>query len=219
MPTIKKINGHIVVRGMDISQSVQLMLDSGQEYAVDIKLRDSRKMTDQQRKFIFALCENFADYTGYDSEVMRAYFMEKNRRLNECEKDSLTEYNQTDASKLIDIIIDDTFEQGITIGNLAQEYKHNISARQTYAMALQRVCCICGRKGADIHHFDQIGTKGNRDKISHIGMRALPLCRLHHTEIHNQNRDEFIAKYHITPFEIDKKMEFFIKNGQLKDFK
>lgn len=84
-------------------------------------------------------------------------------------------------------------------------------------MALQRVCCICGRR-AEIHHFDQIGTKGNRNKISHIGLRALPLCRHHHTEIHNSNRDEFIEKYHLTPFVIDKKMEYFIKKGKIRTF-
>lgn len=219
MPELIKNKNEYIVKNIQISQTNKMLLEAGESLPVEIKIKDGRKITDMQRRFIFALCRNLADWQGEDPEIIRAIMMESNRRINEIEKESLTEYSQTEASRLIDMIIDFTISQGITIGNLAQEYSHRIGSRQAYAMALQRVCAVCGRKGADIHHVDQIGTKGNRAKISHIGLRAIPLCRIHHTEAHNQKKGNFIEKHHLEPFVIDKKMEFFIKKGQIKEFK
>ena len=132
---------------------------------------------------------------------------------------SLTQYSQTEASELIDAIIEYGIQNGFINVERANEYKYSFNEKQAYSMALQRVCVICGKRNSDIHHVTQIGTRGNRNKISHIGMKALPLCREHHTEWHTIGGAEFNKRYHTEPFTIDKKMEFFIKKGHLKVFK
>ncbi|MBP3851230.1 MAG: DUF968 domain-containing protein [Erysipelotrichaceae bacterium] len=208
-----------MVENLRLNDTNSLLLDTGQALNVNVTMVDQRKLSDQQRKFIFALCQNIGDWIGEDREYIRLIMMETVRRLGEVSKESLTEYTMTDGNKLIDTIIDFSLQQGITLGNLAQEYKYTFSERQAYAMALQRVCCICGRKGADIHHVDHIGTRGNRNKVSHIGLRALPLCRIHHTEAHSKGTEAFLKAYHLDPFTIDKKMEYFIKKGKIKEFK
>jgi hypothetical protein len=82
-------------------------------------------------------------------------------------------------------------------------------------MCLKRVCACCGAR-ADIHHVDRVGMGNNRKKISHVGMRVLPLCRRHHQECHNIGDDKFLEKYCLTPVVADDKMDYFIKNGKIK---
>ena len=125
----------------------------------------------------------------------------------------------TYANGLIDTIISFCIDNQIPINaETINEYRYTFDEKQTYAMALQRVCVVCGQR-ADIHHVDSVGMGNNRNDISHVGKRALPLCRLHHGECHQTGNEKFIEKYHLTPFTIDKKMEYFIKKGKIREFK
>jgi hypothetical protein len=58
----------------------------------------------------------------------------------------------------------------------------------------------------------------NRKKISHVGLRVLPLCRKHHQEDHNTGEEKFLEKYHLTPVEVDEKLDYFIKKGKIRVF-
>lgn len=218
MPYIKKKNGVYVVEKFPLSKTDDLFLDCGESLEVNISKIDNRHITDQQRKFIFALCNDIGYYLGEDSEWVRMLVQTYNAKVREIEVESLSSCSMTYANGLIDTIINFCIDQQIPLeGRTIKEYRYNFDEKQTYAMALQRYCVICGQR-ADIHHVDHIGTKGNRNKISHIGMRALPLCRVHHTEAHNMATDDFLSKYHLTPFVIDKKMEYFIKRGKIRVF-
>ncbi len=65
-----------------------------------------------------------------------------------------------------------------------------------YASLVNKKCCVCG-KPADLHHTDRVGMGRDRTQIIHEGMRALPLCRIHHNEAHSMTDAEFERKYHI----------------------
>ena len=58
----------------------------------------------------------------------------------------------------------------------------------------------------DLHHVDQIGMGKDRNEVHHLGRRALPLCREHHTEILTIGLKAFTAKYHLEHVEIDKRI-------------
>ena len=81
-------------------------------------------------------------------------------------------------------------------------------------------CCICG-KPADLHHVQSVGSQGYRDKINHIGLEALPLCREHHTESHTKGQIEFMKQYHLEPIKIDKKIArlYKLNKGENDDSK
>lgn len=85
-------------------------------------------------------------------------------------------------------------------------------------MCFKRICAVCGAR-ADIHHVDHVGMGNNRKKMSHIGKRVLPLCRKHHSEIHNVGEDKYIDMNCLTPVIVDDKMDYFIKKGKLKIYK
>lgn len=216
MPILKKINGHLIVTGAQIPLADNLLLENGETLEISLKIADKRNISDRQRKFIFKLCEEVESYSGLDKELFRAQAMVQNVRQNEVEKASLTEYSMSDANKLIDIIIDYCVDNSIPLAkHLLESNEYKLTANQIYSMCLQRRCAICSRH-ADLHHVDQVGTKGHRDKISHIGMRMLPLCRIHHTEAHTMPKQTFIDKYYLTPIIIDAKLEYFIKRGIIK---
>lgn len=216
MPKLTKSNGKYTIDNIHLSQANEMYLECGECLEVDVKVVDKRHITDQQRKFIFALCNEISYYTGDDREYIRLLMQQYNANLREIEVESLSTCSMTYANNLIDTIINFCIDKEIPFAKeLLEENKYTFDEKQTYAMALKRVCVVCGQR-ADIHHVDTIGMGNNRQKVSHIGKKALPLCRSHHTNCHEIGDDAFIEKYHLTPFTVDKKMEIFIKKGKLK---
>lgn len=216
---LTKNRGQYIVTGLNLSLANEMYLDMGEALDVNVSLVDERHITERQRKFIHAYLQDMCDYTGEDKEFLRAILMKSYEVTKGIERGSMTMYSQTEASELIDCIVEYGISKGFIDVNRANEYEYQFDERQTYTMALQRVCCVCGRHHSDIHHVTQIGTKGNRQRISHVGLKALPLCREHHTEWHTIGETAFNNKYHVSPFVIDKKMEWFIKKGKIKEFK
>lgn len=216
MPKLVKRSNAYLLMDVRLSQTNELMLACGDALEVDIKVLDKRHISDQQRKFIFALCNDIGYYTGDDTEYIRLLMQQYNANVRGIEVESLSSCNMAYANGLIDTIINFCIDREIPFSKkLMEENQYNFTVRQTYSMALKRVCAVCGRR-ADIHHVDAVGMGRNRQKISHVGMRALPLCREHHTECHTMGDDLFIQRYHLVPFEIDAKMERFIKKGVLR---
>lgn len=221
MARLYKRGKHFVVAGVQINQVNQMYLDTEpQNYLeVDVKLLDKRKMSDQQRKFIFALCNDIAAFMGEDSEYIRLVLQQYNANIKEIEVESLSTCNMTYANGLIDTIITFCIEQNIPINKATlNEGEYHFTEKQTYMMCLKRTCAVCGRPYSDLHHVDALGMGNNRKKEVHEGRRMLPLCRQHHTEAHNIGNDKFIEKYYLTPAVCDKKMQYFILKGKLKVF-
>lgn len=218
MSKLYKRNGIYCLDTVTLKQTDEMFLDCGDSIDVDVRVVDKRYISDKQRRFIFALCRDMEYHTGNDSEFMRLLMQQYNANLRGIEVESLSTCSMTYANGLIDTIINFCIDQEIPIlrENITK-YGYTFSERQAYAMALKRICVVCGQR-ADIHHVDHIGAGNNRSKISHIGKRALPLCRCHHTECHNKGEETFVTEYHLMPFVIDKKMEYFIKNKKLRVF-
>ena len=219
MSWLSKKNGKYILEDVVLPNSAELELEMGESIAVEIKLLDKRQITSKQRNFIFALCREYQYHTGNDAEWFRLLMQQYNANLRDIEVESLSNCSITYANGLIDTIVNFFIENDIPIQkNLLQENEYSFTEKQTYAMVLKRVCVVCGLR-ADIHHLDTIGMGNDRKEVSHIGKRVLPLCRIHHNEIHNLGNDKFIKKYHLDPIVVDKKMEHFIKKGTLKYYK
>lgn len=213
---LTKKNGEYKVSKPDLSIANELFLENGGSLEVVLTLKDDRRISPQQRKFIFAICRLVEYETGIDKEMFRGQIMEIHDSVYGTKIDSLSDYNMTQATNLIKLLITFLIDKEIDFGSLdikGQEY--HFDASQTYLMCLKRVCVVCGRR-AELHHVDAVGMSRNRNKISHIGMRMLPLCRIHHSEAHAFGDTEFMEYYHLTPIEIDKKLEHFIKTGIIK---
>lgn len=214
-----KSKGQFIISQPELSIVNNMYLDSGGKLDVELKIIDKRSMSDKQRRFIFKLCQEVEDNTGLDKEMFRYQSMIKNTKENEISKASLTAYSMQDANKLIDLIIEHFIENEIPLDSkILEDNDFKLNQKHIYIMCLKRKCAVCSRH-ADLHHVDTVGMGRDRKTISHIGLRMLPLCRIHHTEAHTIGDKTFIERYHLDPIIIDEKLEWFIKKGTLKTWR
>lgn len=117
---------------------------------------------------------------------------------------SLSNCSMEVARLYITWLIDFCLLHGVPCGEDMSKLCEDIP-RYVWACAVNKRCCICG-KSAELHHWDAVGAGRNRKEICHIGMRCLPLCRAHHTEIHRIGKETFRQGYHIEPVRIDERI-------------
>ncbi len=172
-----------------------------------IMLQDSRTITAEQRKKIYAMLNELSEFIGDYPDIVKKT-MKWEFRLQRLEKMaadfSLSNCSVELASEFIDFLVEIIIAWGVPCKQPLIELCDNIR-KYVYACLKYKKCAVCGRK-ADLHHVDQVGMGYDRKKIIHEGMRALPLCRSHHTEIHTIGYTEFTDKYHLEPIPLNKEL-------------
>ena len=174
---------------------------------VEIRFIDPRRFTGEQRKFIFALIGDIFLHYGESIETLKEYFYWKfyaytGRQISLADDSDST---VSDAGLLVNIILDFIFENNIPFRN-----GHDIlPANQEYYFykcVTKRVCCICGRVGADIDHFDQALGRRKRKEVDHTEFTFAALCRVHHTEKHQIGITRFKTKYKVKGIRLNQEM-------------
>lgn len=180
---------------------------------VEIILPDGRRISPEQRRKIYALLGEIAEFvdgvrnaeTVEDAKnVMKWEFVLKRMESQERKLFSLSDCDMTTAREFISYLIEFIIKQDIPAKVSLLEHCEDIG-RYIYACMVNKKCCICG-KPADLHHVQSVGSQGYRDKINHIGLEALPLCREHHISLHSMGNKDFIEKWHLEPVRIDAKI-------------
>lgn len=168
---------------------------------------DGRPLSDKQRKMCYSLLREISDFTGQDihstKEYLKIRFLaddfgetaDKIFSLSNAPMSLVCAYQKY----LIRFILDYDIPCSIPL----LEYVDDV-ADYVYACLVNKKCCVCGRH-ADLHHVDHVGMGRDREEIIHEGMKALPLCREHHSECHTVGQHTFEEKYHlIHGIELDK---------------
>jgi hypothetical protein len=180
---------------------------------VEIILPDGRRISPEQRRHCYILISEIAEFIeGYRTaetiedtkQMLKLEFMV--RRMEDIERRmfSLSDTSMTVAREFITFLIDFIIRHDIPTKVSLLEHCEDVG-RYVYSCLVNKKCCICG-KPADLHHVQSVGSQGYRDKINHIGLDALPLCREHHTASHAKGQIEFMKQYHLEPIKIDKKI-------------
>lgn len=192
-------NGSItaVITNLQLGNDELQLLDAGYDIAVDVTVYDPYKITDKQRRKVFALVNDIEAHTGSPREYMRAMFIDYLKSLQGTEERiSLSNCSKRTASDLIEIILQWTFQHDVPLNHktsdLMKEDNYFI-----YLSTINRKCVICGKPGADLAHREAVGSGRNRNKINHIGERVLALCRKHHSEQHQLGVDGFDKLHHL----------------------
>ena len=181
---------------------------------VEIILPDGRHISPQQRRMIYAHIGDIAEWVdGYrnaetieDAKQMAKWdFVLTRMESQERRLFSLSSCDMTTASAFISYLIDFIIKHGIPTKKPLIDNCEDIGA-YVYSCLINKRCACCGRP-ADLHHVDTVGANGgNRDKINHLGLRALPLCREHHTDLHKAGDKDFMQTWHLKPVKIDDKI-------------
>ena len=173
--------------------------------------QDRDEITADQRKKIFAINGEIAQWSAHDPEYTRknltADFLRANIERLQMSALSLAISGNCDkgtASMFIEFLINFCLENDVPTSQPLREYADDLE-KFTYSALLHKRCLICGRK-ADLHHVDAVGMGYNRQTKPQIGALVMPLCREHHSEWHTIGRTAFEERYHAVPVRMDKRI-------------
>lgn len=188
----------VVIKGVELDNKTSLLLDNGYEVEADVRVVDPFKITDKQRRKVFALCNDIEAYIGQPRDYMRYLFMDYVEVLYGYEKRlSLSDCTREQAKQVIEVILDWVFHNDIPLNYKTSDLLKNDKAF-LYWSTVNRNCVICGKPHSDLAHRFAVGRGRDRTKINHFGNQVLALCRSHHNEQHQIGMDTFNNKYHLT---------------------
>ena len=166
---------------------------------VKVQLLDGRQLSDKQRRACYAMIGAIADWSGDDKTSIKEYMKlefwadhleDLNEQIFSLSNAPMSLVAEFQRFLVRFIVSNDIPTQWSLLGFVddIQDY--------VYSCLVSKKCCVCGR-AADLHHVDRVGMGRDRQEIIHEGMRALPLCRIHHDEAHTKGAEEFEALYHL----------------------
>ncbi len=199
---IKKVEGTIVTLDLKEQLNIDRLKTIFNGYAgerqAEIFIKDPRGFTPQQRRFVFALMQDIYIYTGEPLESLKdvfywqfRYFTGKNISLSNESENTVDE-----VSTLSELILDFIFENDIPFREGYEIPPQNVEY-YFYKCVTTRTCCICGKKNADIDHFDKALGRRKRKEVDHTEFNFAALCRTHHQEKHQIGIAAFKNKHHV----------------------
>lgn len=202
----------VVIEGVELGNKETLLLDNGMDLEVDVIVNDPYKITDKQRRKVFALVNDIEAHTGQPRDWLREMFQDYVTFLNGYDKRiSLSDCTRKQAGELIDVAIEWIFENDIPLRFKTSDLIKN-DRTFLYMATINRKCVICG-KHAELAHYQAVGRGRNRRNIEHFGNKVLALCHSHHQEQHTIGMDSFNSKYHLTDswVDVDDKLNRMLK--------
>lgn len=202
---IKKISGNEMTIEVDELDMYKIQrLSDGKKPTVEFDIADGRRITPNQRKKVYALINDLCDYTGDVPEYWKEKFKFMVETTFGVNHFSLSNCSMTIGNYMILTILNFLFEYDIPFKTKTWDSIPDDFPKQMLCIKNKR-CVICG-KPADIAHYNAIGMGRNRDKINHVGMYIMTLCRIHHDEQHHYMKykklNDFFEKYHIKPIKV-----------------
>lgn len=164
-------------------------------------LEDGRRISVDQRKKLYATFNDIADYTGYVAEEVKEIMKCDFIAATGCEAFSLSDVDMTTAHDFLQHVIEFCVRWGIPARDSLLDRAPDV-ARYVYVCALNKRCCVSGKK-AELHHVDAVGMGRNRKEIIHLGMEVIPLSSALHREIHTIGKAAFFEKYHVFGIKAD----------------
>lgn len=206
MPVIDKIEGKIV--NYDERRRVVLIEAPYDDFArmcrreydtVEVTLKDSRPLSDKQRRSCYAMIREIADWSGDTTESIKEV-LKLDFWCGELLEMADTLFSLSNAPMSVVAAFQSWLARFIVRNDVPTrkpmlDYVDDVDD-YVYACLVNKKCPICGKK-ADLHHWQAIGAGRNRDEIIHEGLEVMPLCRGHHMEVHTTGKADFVKKYHL----------------------
>lgn len=202
-----KINGNQLVfelkDELNIERLKRVFENHDGDRIAEIFFKDPRTFTTQQRAFTFALMRDISIYTGEQLETLKdvfywqfRYFTGRNISLSNGSLNTVD-----DVATLDDLILDFIFENNIPFKQGYEIPPQNVQY-YFYKCCKNRICMVCGRKNAQIAHYQAVGNRKRR-KVDHRQLLFMSLCgEKCHPEQHQIGVDNFCNKYHIKPIKL-----------------
>lgn len=205
-----------VIEGVTLENKDFLLLDNGLEVECDVTVNDPYKITDKQRRKLFAMVRDIFNHYGQPMDYLRYMFQKQLEFLHGYEPISLSDCSRRQASELIELILDFVFTHDIPMNKATSDLMSN-DKYFIYKSTINRICVVCGAKNADLAHYQAVGRGRNRNKINHHGNKVLALCRKHHQQQHNMGMDSFNKLHHLENswVPVDEKLNKMLKGEKV----
>lgn len=218
---LSKINGNQITVTLDEKMNVYELqrFANGKQPTVELSIEDGRHISPDQRKKIYALINDLCEYTGDVPEYWKEQFKFMVEITFGIDHFSLSDCSVTVGNYMILTILNFLFEHDIPFKTKTWDSIPDSFPKQMLCIKNKR-CVICG-KPADIAHYNAVGMGRNRNKINHVGMYIMTLCRIHHDEQHHYMRykglNDFFEKYHIKPIKVTEEIAKQLHLGVIND--
>lgn len=193
-------------------EKLDRVLEQLKAKSVEIRIVDGRTISPPQRKKIYSLLRDISSWSGYSITEIKELLKVNYCLDKEIDIFSLSDCEKSTAKGFITYLINFCMDNDIGTKNSLLDLNDDIGS-YLYTCLENRKCAICNQHG-EVHHVDRVGMGRDRTQISHIGMKAICLCRYHHTLVHNDEKKIF-EKYHVYGIKLDeylcKKLKLNIK--------
>lgn len=184
---IQKCDGRLLLLNTD--EDLNRELQQKQITKVELRLDDGRTISIEQRRKIFALVRDIALWSGHEPEEIRAFLEWDFISRKAYDWFSLSDVDMTTAKEFINYLITFCFVHNVPTKDTLLHQTDDIG-KYLYLCLEHRKCAICN-KHAEVHHVDRIGMGRDREKVVHVGLLAIALCREHHEEAHIREKELF----------------------------
>lgn len=185
-----------VIEDVTLENKDFLLLDNGLEVECDVIISDPYKITDKQRRKVFAMVRDIFNYYGQPMDYLRYMFQKQLEFLKGYEPISLSNCSRRQAGELIELILDFIFTNNVPMNRATSDLMSN-DKYFLYKSTINRTCVICGSPNSDLAHYQAVGRGRNRNKINHYRNKVLALCRKHHQTQHDMGMSSFNKLHHL----------------------
>ena len=199
---ISKLNNSEIGVVASINAEISEKLERWQVTECEIRFNDGRTISADQRKKIYATFNDISIWSGHMPDEIKAHMKYFFIAKTGCDYFSLSDVDMTTAKEFLEYLIEFCIDNDIPCKDSLLDRTPDI-ARYVYYCLMSKRCAICGQK-SDLHHVDHV--QSDRKTAHHLGLRAMPLCRMHHGEYHSMGETAFNEKYHIFAVKIDKEI-------------
>lgn len=178
----------------------------------EVEIVRTERLSLEQLKMLWAIFKDLGELIGYTREEMRELLENEYCNQKKIEYFSISTSKKTSCSKeiaadFITWIIEWSIDQGynliLHIGKgpnkrlkSARDICPDIS-RYIVACLRNKVCAVCGRIEADLHHWDNVNSIGGYEFDDGLKTRFISLCREHHNLFHAIGEKDFENRYHL----------------------
>ena len=173
-------------------------------YYVNVEVFEKDSITADQRKHLYALFGDIAEYIGLPLdhvEAERKYRFMLDEVLPELPSLGYNKMKKMTASKFIEHTIMYCIDNNIPFRK-ENWYLDQATSKMLFALTMKRICWVCGTKGSQLAHYEAVGLGRNRNKVDHTKYHFMCLCHGCHTKQHQMGINHFIKLHHIKPIKL-----------------
>lgn len=186
----------VLISGVTLENKDFLLLDNGLEVECEVIISDPYKITDKQRRKVFAMVRDIFNHYGQPMDYLRYMFQKQLEFIKGYKPISLSNCSRRQAGELIELILDFIFTNNVPMNKATSDLMSN-DKYFLYKSTINRTCVICGSPNSDLAHYQAVGRGRNRNKINHYGNKVLALCRKHHNQQHDMGMSSFNKLHHL----------------------